>query len=54
MGEKIQSTIKFLEKFHPKNRILKIEAATKIDNCFSICQYKIEEPKNIETSTPFL
>ena len=36
---------------HKENRRLKIEVATKMDDCFAICQYKIYEPKNNEIST---
>lgn len=25
-----------------------MEAVTKIDDCFTVCQYKAEKPKNIE------
>ena len=37
-----QSTIKVLENTHTKNRPLKIEAVTKMGNCFTICQYRIK------------
>ena len=33
------------------NQQLDIEAVTKMDNCFTICQYKTEESKKIQTST---
>ena len=36
---------------HKENRRLKIEVATKMDDCFAMCQYKIYEPKNNEIST---
>ena len=29
---------------------MKIEAVTKMDDCFTICQYKTEEPTYIEIS----
>ena len=32
-----------------KNRRLKIEAVTKMDDCFTICYHKTEEAKNSET-----
>ena len=47
----MQPMIKVLENTYIKNGILKIETVTKIDNCFTICQYKTEEPKNIGVST---
>ena len=46
--------IKVLENTYTKNGTLKIEAVTKIDKCFTICQYKTEEPKNIGVSTLFI
>ena len=40
-------------KHHTKNRRLKIEAVTKIDDCFIICdEYKTKERKTIEISAP--
>ena len=49
-----QPTIKILENTHTKNRRSKTEAVTKMDDCFllAICQYKTEEPANIEIFTP--
>ena len=47
-----QSNIKVLENTHTKNQSLKIEAVTKMVDCFIICQCKTEEPTNIEISTP--
>ena len=44
--------IKILENTHTKNRRLKIEAVTKMDDYFTNCQYKIKKPKNNEISTP--
>ena len=49
MGE---ATIKVLENTHTKNRRLKIEAVTKMSDCFALCQNKTEEPKKIDISTP--
>ena len=43
MGGKTQSKIKVSKSTHTKNRRFNIEAVTKVDDCFSICQYKIEE-----------
>ena len=54
MVKTIQPMIKVLENTYTKNGTLKIEAVTKIDNCFTICQYKTEEPKNIGVSTLFI
>ena len=51
-GKKTQSTIKVLENTHIKNQRLKSEAVTKMDEYFTICQHKTEEPTNIELSTP--
>ena len=39
-----------LRKHSYKNQRLKIQTMTKIDDYFTICHYKTEEPKNIETS----
>ena len=50
--ETTQFTIKILENTHTKNLRLKIEAVTKMDDYFTICQYKIKKPKNDEISTP--
>ena len=44
--------IKVLDNTH-KNQRLKIEAVTKMDDFFTIYEYKTEEPKSIETPTPF-
>ena len=44
--------IKVLENTHTKNRRLKIEAATKMNHCFTICPHEKQHPKNIEISTP--
>ena len=46
-----QSTIKVVENIRIKYRRLKIEAVAQMDDCFTICQYKKEEHKNIEIST---
>ena len=35
-----------------KNRRLKIKAVRKMDDCFTIYQYKTKDPKSIEISTP--
>ena len=43
---------KSLTKNHTKNRWLKIEAITKKEDCFTMYQYKIEEPNNIQISVP--
>ena len=32
--------------------IVMIEAVTKMNDCFTICQYKAEKPENIEISAP--
>ena len=45
-------TIKVVEKTHTKNYQLKIEAVTKLDNCFTIYHYKTEETKKVQISTP--
>ena len=44
---------KVLRNTHTKSRKLKIEAVTNMNDCFTICQCKIEEPKNSEISAPF-
>ena len=36
---------------HKENRRLKIDVATKMDNCFAICRYKLYGPKNNVIST---
>ena len=41
-------SIKVLENTYAKSPTLKIEVVTKMDNCFTICQYKTEKPKIIE------
>ena len=41
-----------LRKLSCKNGRLKIKAIKNTDNCFTIFQYKTEEPKNIELWTP--
>ena len=46
--------IKVLENTQSKLRRLNIEAVTRMDDCFIICQYKREEPTNIEISNLFL
>ena len=51
MWETTSSSIKVLENTYAKNRKLKIEVVTKMDNCFTICQYKTEKPKMIEITT---
>ena len=35
-----------------KKRRLKIGSLTKLDDYFTTCQYKTEEPRNIEISAP--
>ena len=52
IAKTIYSTIKALENTLTKNRRLKIESLTKMDDYFTICQYKTEEPRNIEISAP--
>ena len=52
IAKTIYSTIKALENTLTKNRRLKIESLTKLDDYFTICQYKTEEPRNIEISAP--
>ena len=49
-----ESTIKILENTHTKNRKLKIKDVTKMDDCFTIRQYKLEKSKNNDTSTLFI
>ena len=48
----MESTLRNLENIHTKKRRLKIEDVTKMDDCFTLYQYKTEEPTNIEISTP--
>ena len=50
MGKTTQSMIRALENTLTKNRRLKIGSLTKMDDYFTICQYKIDEPRNIEIS----
>ena len=50
-GKTPQSTIKILKNTHTKNRRLKIEAVTKMDDWITICQHKTEELYKIEIST---
>lgn len=52
MGKR-QYTIKVLENIHTKSQRLNSEAVTKMDDCFNLCQYKAEEPTNIEVSAQF-
>ena len=47
MGKTKKSTMNVLENTLAKNQRLKTEAVTKMDDYFTICQYKTEEPKNI-------
>ena len=54
MGEKTHPTIKVLESTQTKFWRLNIKAARKMDDCFTICQYKKKEPTNIRISTPIL
>ena len=49
MGE---TTIKVLENTYTKNRRLKIEVVTKMNDCLALSQNKTEEPKKIDISTP--
>ena len=51
MWETTLSSIKVLENTYAKNQKLKIEVVTKMDNYFTICQYKTEKPKIIEIIT---
>ena len=40
-------------KKHPyKNQSLRTGSLTKMDDYFTICQYKTEDPRNIEVSAP--
>ena len=47
IGEMSQSTIKVLENSLSKLRGLHVEAVAKMEDCFTICQYKTKEPTNI-------
>ena len=42
-----QSTTKALGNTHTQNRRMKIEAVSKMDDSFTICDYKREQPKDI-------
>ena len=46
--------IKVLETLGSKTWPSKIEAESKIDDCFTICQYKTEEPKKMRYLPLFL
>ena len=51
----MQHNFKVLENTYTKHRRLKIETATNMDDCFTICQicqYKTQEPTNTEISAP--
>ena len=50
MGKTTQSMIRALENTLTKNRRLKIGSLTKMDDYFTICLYKTDEPRNIEIS----
>ena len=48
----MQHNFKVLENTYTKHRRLKIETVTNMDHCFTICQYKTQEPTNTEISAP--
>ena len=48
--EKTQSTVKVLKTTPTKKWRLKIETATKSQECFTVCRYNTDQPKNIEIS----
>ena len=52
MGKTTKSTIKVLKNTLTKNWRLKIEAVTKMDDYFTICQYKTLGLKDIEIPVP--
>ena len=47
-----QSILNLFNYTLTKNRRLKIESLTKMDDCFTMCQYKTEQPINIGISAP--
>ena len=48
LGKRYNPRLKPQENTLTNNRRLKIGSLTKMDNYFTICQYKTEEPRNIE------
>ena len=47
-----KTTIRVLQNTLKNNRRLKIGSLTKMKDYFTICQYKTEDPRNIEISAP--
>ena len=43
----LQPTTKVLGNTHTQNRRMKIETVSKMDDSFTICDYKKEQPKDI-------
>ena len=48
----MQHNFKVLENTYTKHPRLKIETVTNMDDCFTICQHKTQEPTNTEISAP--
>ena len=48
----MQPNFKVLENTYTKHPRLKIETVTNMDDCFTICQHKTQEPTNAEISAP--